>query len=422
MGMRKLLAMMLAALMLLSVAACGDDGGSESSAPSSSMVESSAPDSVDASMTSGSSASGTTTTTTKADDRGTTTSRRLNGSKTDTTTTTEKSTTTTTMSREQYLNQEKINIVGSSADEKSWIYQLGSGGVMVREATINSGKGGDPVEIVQISDIHFNKVNDKDLQEANPSIMAIKDFRKHMANGASRKNAEACLKYASYFDQTVVTGDTIDYLTWGALEMMEEVIWKPYPNALVTLGNHDIVRTWTFKGYVRDTTTLESRYQILQENWKHDIYYTSKVIGNKAMIIQMDNGNTVFWDSQIPKLEADIAKAKQNGYAVLLFFHIPIGTGNEAHKNLKPIRATDGNGDNLCKTALSETDSATKKVVEIIKNNADVVKGVFTGHVHNDHYVELNAKTSAGEDAVIPQYTLAGAFYEKGHVLKITVK
>ncbi len=416
MVMRKILAMMLAAFMLLSVAACGGDGGSESSAPSSSVVESSTPESTDASTTS---SNGTTTATTTASTRQTT-SRRPNVSKEDAATT--EKTTATTMSREQYLNQEKINIVGSSSDPKGWIYQLGSGGVMVREATINSGKGGDPVEIVQISDMHFNKVNDKDLQEANPSIMAIKDFRKLNKNGSSRKNAEACLKYASYFDQTVVTGDTIDYLTWGALEMMEEIIRKPYPNTLVTLGNHDIVRTWTFKGYVRDTTTPESRYQILQENWKHDIYYTSKVIGNKAMIIQMDNGNTVFRDSQIPKLKADIEKAKQNGYAVLLFMHIPISTNNPAYTKVTPLRATDGNGDNLYETSLSKTDTATKQVVEIITNNADVIKGIFCGHVHNDHYVEVNAKTSSGQDAVIPQYVLTGAFYDKGHVLKITVK
>ena len=172
MVMRKILAMMLAAFMLLSVAACGGDGGSESSAPSSSVVESSTPESTDASTTSG---NGTTTATTTASTRQTT-SRRPNVSKEDAATT--EKTTATTMSREQYLNQEKINIVGSSSDPKGWIYQLGSGGVMVREATINSGKGGDPVEIVQISDMHFNKVNDKDLQEANPSIMAIKDFRK----------------------------------------------------------------------------------------------------------------------------------------------------------------------------------------------------------------------------------------------------
>lgn len=415
---RKLFVLLLAVLMLLNVAACGENGGSESGEPSSSMTESDVPESTDGSTTT---TSGTTTTTTASGKE--TTSRRPN------VTTTEKPepdkpTATTTMSREQYLNQEKIDIVGSSSDPKGWIYQLGSGGVMVREVTINSGKGGKAVEIVQMTDLHFNIINQKDREDtANyPVIKAINEFRKHMANGASRSNAEACLKYGSYFDQMVITGDTIDYLTWGAIEMLDEVIWKPYPNALVTLGNHDIVRTWTFKGYVRDTSTLESRYQILQDNWKHDIYYTSKVIGNKAMVIQMDNANVVFWDSQIPKLKADLEKAKQNGYAVLLFFHIPISTGNSADAKHDALCATDGGFDNLYSTSLNMYNSATKQVYDIITNNADVIKGIFAGHVHNDHYSEVVAKTSDGKDAVIPQYILAPAYCDKGHVLKITVK
>lgn len=73
-------------------------------------------------------------------------------------------------------------------------------------------------------------------------------------------------------------------------------------------------------------------------------------------------------------------------------------------------------------TSLSTTDSTPKQVYDIITNNADVIKGIFCGHVHNDHYVEVKAKTSDGQDAVIPQYVLTAAFYDKGHVLKITVK
>ncbi len=414
---RKTLALLLAALMLLSLTACGTDGGNVSSTPSSPSLESSTPESADTTTT-----SGTTTATTTASGKETT-SRRPNVTTTEKPTT-EKPTATTTMSREQYLNQEKITVVGSASDPKGWIYQLGSGGVMVREVTINSGKGGKAVEIVQMTDLHFNVINQKDREDtANyPVIKAINEFRTLNRNGSSRSNAEACLKYGSYFDQMVITGDTIDYLTYGALEMLDEVIWKPYPNALVTLGNHDIVRTWTFKGYVRDTSTLESRYQILQENWKHDIYYSSKVVGNKAMIIQMDNGNVVFWDSQIPKLKADLEKAKQNGYAVLLFFHIPIDTGNAADEKHMALRNTDGAFDNLNDTSLDMNNSATKQVYDIITNNADVIKGIFAGHVHNDHYSEVVAKTSDGKDAVIPQYILAPAYCDKGHVLKITVK
>ena len=397
--MRRTIAALLSLVLVFGLTACGADGETASSATSAPTVSTSA-----------------TGTSTEAD-RVTTTRRPVSQPSGATTTTT---TTTGTMSKQEYLNQKKIDVVGSSADPKTWIYQLGTDGVMVREATFDSGRGGAPVEIVQISDMHFNSVNGKDLEEQNPSIMAIKDHRKPM--GAARINAEKCLQYASYFDQTVITGDTIDFLTWGALDMVKSIIWDKYPNTLITLGNHDSVRTWTFKGYVADTTTRESRYEILQDNWKHDIFYTSKVLGNKVLIVQMENGALTFNKDQIAKLKADIATAKSKGYIILLFFHVPIGTGKSEDAAVKPIRVTSQQTNKLNATDVNLRDADTLEMYNLITNNADVIKGIFTGHVHNDHYVEVKAKTSDGQDAVIPQYVLAGSFYDNGHVLKITVK
>jgi hypothetical protein len=205
--------------------------------------------------------------------------------------------------------------------------------------------------------------------------------------------------------------------------MVKSVIWEKDPDALIALGNHDSVRTWAFKGYAPDTTTRESRYEILQANWKHDIFYTSKVLGNKVMIVQMENGAYTFNQEQITKLKADLATAKSKGYIVLLFIHIPIGTGKSEDAAVTPIRVTDGNNkDKLNATDVNLRDADTLEMYNLITNNADVIKGIFAGHVHNDHYVEVKAKTSDGQDAVIPQYVLAGSFYDNGHVLKITVK
>ena len=126
-------------------------------------------------------------------------------------------------------------------------------------------------------------------------------------------------------------------------------------------------------------------------------------------------------EDQIPKLKADIAKAKQNGYVVLLFFHIPIRT-SDADKSVTAIRGMDGTTDRFNSTDLRLSDPTTREMYDLITNNADVIKGIFTGHMHNDHYTEVKAKTSDGKDAVIPQIVLAGAFYETGTVHKITVK
>ncbi len=70
----------------------------------------------------------------------------------------------------------------------------------------------------------------------------------------------------------------------------------------------------------------------------------------------------------------------------------------------------------------SNADSATASVYSLITNNADVIKGVFNGHQHNDYYTEIVAKTSSGDAAVIPQYTLTGGFYNNGSAINITVQ
>ena len=72
--------------------------------------------------------------------------------------------------KQEYANQEKVDIVGTSADKKTWIYQLKDSGIMVREAEIDTGFDGKPIEIVQLTDLHFNYCNEQDFEEANPSL------------------------------------------------------------------------------------------------------------------------------------------------------------------------------------------------------------------------------------------------------------
>ena len=323
--------------------------------------------------------------------------------------------------KEAYLNQKKTDIEIEHPYTAFYQYE---NGLMVREVEIEPVTAGlEEVEIVQASDFHFNYCNEQDYEENNPSTMSTVANRGLNPNGASVPQAIKCMEYGSFFDQTVVTGDALDYLSWGALELTKKYIWDPYPDTLVTLGNHEPVRVMGLPTDVPDPTTLESRYQILQEHWNHDIYYTSKVLKDNVMIIQMDNSQNKFWDSQIEKLQADIATAKANGYTVLLFVHVGLYNGNPNDTTIKAIRTNDtGEYNNLKHVIGYNASGATKEVYDIITNNADVIKGIFTGHMHDDYYTEIISKTSDGADATIPQYTLTGSFYEGGHVLKIKVK
>ena len=324
-----------------------------------------------------------------------------------------------------YLTDEKIDVVGTSADPKTWIYKLKTSGLMIREVEIDTGSSKEPVEIVQVSDLHFNYLNDRDFEEANPSILATYAGRKWLANAASVPNAIRTLEYASTADQIVVTGDVLDYMSWGAIELMWEHIFKPYPEAIVTLGNHEATRRCQDKPATPDPTTLESRMEILQENWAHDIYYYSKILDERVMVIQMDDGAAgSFWESQIEPLKKDLELAREKGYTVLLFFHIPLCTGNPDDTAVYAIRGNDGNVYDFYNNYIGNagTTGASKQVYDIIVNSADVIKGIFTGHKHGDYYTEILAKTKDGEDAIIPQYVLTGNPYDRGHALRITVK
>lgn len=325
--------------------------------------------------------------------------------------------------KNQYLSQTKTPLEGAPASYDAF-YKLANG-LSVREVTIHSGsRDTTPVEIVQMSDFHFNFCNAKDFEENNPSTMSTYYNRDLKRNGASLPMALKCLEYGSMFDQAVITGDVIDYISNGNLELMKRYVWDAHPGILATLGNHDPVRVMGLPTDVPDPTSLQSRYELLQKTWAHDVYYTSKVVKNKVMVIQMDNSQRGFWDLQVAKLQADIATARSRGYTVLLFMHLPLSTGNSADTAVSSFHVNDPSGatfDFYTKGIGYNAGGATGQVYDLITNNADVIRGVFTGDMHSDFYTEIVAKTADGTQTTIPQYVLTGAFYDDGAVMHITV-
>jgi 3',5'-cyclic AMP phosphodiesterase CpdA len=296
-------------------------------------------------------------------------------------------------------------------------------GVNAREVTYDTGRGGDPVEIVHISDIHFNKLSIRDMIEHNPSTISTFDARGMCAYGRSVLNLRPCLAYAANADQLVVTGDTLDYLTDGALAMLDTYIWQPFPEALVSLGNHDSMRTMGLPGTVEDPTAREERYALLQARWKHDVYYTARVLKDKVTVIQLDDGPGHFWDNQLAPLARDIAEARNAGRIVLLFMHDPLCSRNPAEHPLKGFGASCAHDAvELYEGGVGyRADGATAAVYDLITHNADVVRGVFCGHRHSSMRSEILAQTIDGKQAIIPQYVVNGV-YSKPFAIRITVK
>jgi len=228
-------------------------------------------------------------------------------------------------------------------------------------------------------------------------------------------------------DQLVLGGDTMDYLSCGAMELMQREIWDKYPGIVATVGGHELVKK--MRGKIPESLSREERIAIVEQFWKHDIYYTSKLIKSKVLVVGLLNDLSRFDANQYQKLAADIALAREKGYIILLFAHEPLATRNPAHKHITgedaiqvgDASAFPGNYCDGCIAGGSTSDEATKAMYQLITNNADVIKGFFAGHVHSHMYLEIAAKLPDGTDTVIPQYIHTVTAYQNGHLMRILI-
>ncbi len=298
------------------------------------------------------------------------------------------------------------------------LYRDTTSGIYFREFHVTTGKPGAAVEIHQITDVHFNLCNDADLQNAELAGTVL--CRRWLAGGASVKGMENVLPLLETADCVVVTGDTLDYLSEGAMELTERYIWDPLPDALICLGGHELTRQ--MQTGKPDQTTLAERYETLRQFWHHDVSYVSRILGDKAMVICLDNSCGRYPTGTAEKLAADIECARAAGLAVLLFQHEPIDTGKPEDACCQTLWECDGKSYDFRKcigSAARKTDEATAAVLEQIRANGGVIRGIFCGHLHSAYYTEIPADGGY----VIPQFVLEGHPYngQVGHVLRILI-
>ncbi|MBE6611046.1 MAG: hypothetical protein E7632_01025 [Ruminococcaceae bacterium] len=328
---------------------------------------------------------------------------------------------------ERYYAQPVEIVHGDPAEPNTCIKKFADSGVHFREITYDTGKGGEMIEIDQITDVHFNYCNEKDLQ--NPELAYTVTCRHWLANASSVPACDKAMEAAKFADLVVVTGDTLDYLTEGAMELTNEHIWGVDPDALIPLGGHDVTRQ--MQTGRPNETTIEERYAAVEAAWKHDIYYESRTLGDKVIAVALDNGQSHYWDYQIEKLAADIKKARENGMIVLIFQHEPISTRKPEDVEVAAIKRYDPWTCNFYSNGIGspdrDPDHATKTVYELIVGNADVVRGVFVGHQHSAFYSEIAGwytdENGVRHEKAIPQPVLEGNPYLGcGHIYRIYVK
>ena len=317
-------------------------------------------------------------------------------------------------------------------DERQCIYEI-ENGLHVRDVVIEAGIG-EPVYIGHLSDLHYNYCNQQDFQEANPVVMSTYENRQWLAHGESVPTGRKCLAFLEDADQLVVNGDTMDYLSHGCMELMQKEIWDRYPEVLASLGGHEITRR--MQGKIEDPASLESRLDILKAFWKHDIYYVSKVIKEKVMLVVFFNDRATVNEEQLRRFRADLKLAREKGYIMLLFAHEPIRTCNPKekcieHKDVIQIGDPSGYPINFCDGLMLNNhkmmgndacDPATKAMYQEITNNADVIKAFFAGHRHSHIYLEIQARNADGTSGMIPQFINTASAYQAGHAMRITVK
>ncbi len=319
-------------------------------------------------------------------------------------------------------------------EKQGHVYYEAETGVSVHDVVIDAGIG-DEVFIGHISDIHFNYCNQQDMDEADPVLMSTLQHRVWLANGVTVENCRRCTALLDDADQMVFNGDTLDYLSHGSMELMQQEVWDKFPDAIATIGGHELARC--MQGTVPETTTRAERIETVRAFWKHDIDYVSRLLKDKVLVVGLNND---LWSVNAHALEcfkADVALAREKGYIILLFAHEPICTCDPAdeevtaeHPSVLMPGDLSGFPKDFCHgvtrgnpmVGSPKCDETTNAFYEVLVNSADVVCGFFAGHWHNEMYMEILAKTGDGRDAVIPQFVKTASAYGKGNVMRILVK
>ena len=247
------------------------------------------------------------------------------------------------------------------------------------------------------------------------------------------------MEFGKLFDRTVITGDILDFYSFGNIDLLKSVITDKY-DVLMTLGNHETAEIIpSINGGHKEKYSFDEKFDYLNKNvWPNDAYLYSEIMSNKegnekVMLLLLDNSTNkyLFSQEQLKKLHEYIETARQKQIPILIFQHSPISTnwgdekGNDLAEpydiinNPNGVNSNHGKSSGLIGGSLNN-DEMSQKVYELIIKSGDVIKGVFCGHEHNNIYTEIMATTPDGTNAKIPQYVVSGN-YAYSNIIQITV-
>lgn len=259
------------------------------------------------------------------------------------------------------------------------------------------------------------------------------------------------MEYASMFDYTMLVGDTIDFFSYGSLDVAKDVLFDKSPDSLVALGYHDYV-VYTINGRSASEFDQEAAKDVLRQYYPNDITYASYDLPNAPIrIVYMDdsrNGQFYYSDGIVEQFAADIQDAREKGRKILVMKHEGTCTNNENETTVQGFICGDGEGTMGSQNEGKQMNyltcggnvwfnmnpaqanydqvKGTRQIYELLFHNADVISAVLHGHVHANYITEIQADyTDENGNVVqknIPQYSsmLNGSFdYGMGIKIKI---
>lgn len=327
--------------------------------------------------------------------------------------------------RNRFFSQERESLSEHKIKQCDEIryYKLKETGQIIGEIHMNIGLCGEKIEIAHITDTHINFCFPDALED--DEVLLTKQYRHWLSGGESARSVINAMDVGEYCDQTVITGDILDYLSKGAQYLAEELIFKRDPNIICVLGGHDATKQ--METGEKDRLSEDEILSILQNFWIHDIHYYSKVLKDKLIVVGLNNGTSNrYFLHQVEHLKQDIEKAREENKYILIFQHEPISTGKIEDGDTVPIFPVNSediqNADfyNTYNFGPKMQDEVSKEMYRLITANADVIKGLFCGHYHSSFYTEVRAFDPAlGSVVYIPQIVALGNPYF-GHIGNVT--
>ncbi len=288
----------------------------------------------------------------------------------------------------------------------------------------------EAVNLGWLSDSHFNYVNQTDVDKQMINALSSYRGRTWLRDGSSINTAIFQFNYANKrYKKTVVTGDMVDYLSYGSLYTTKALIADKSINGsiLMTTGNHEFAEACQPDiDNLASQMTLAQKYELLSAAWAHDPTYYAEILKtskgeDNAMIIILDNGQSSgnYADGTAEKLTASLATARSKNIPVLIFQHVGMPTFNAKettvyYNNDISYMGFGTKESNSGSFNMSSYYNRGEEAHTIIRKNYDIIKGVFCGHEHAHLYSEITALNEDGSiipNTYIPQFITTSSAY-----------